>query len=132
MLGLPEVRLGILPGAGGTQRLPRLIGLARAKELLLTGRRIDARRAEVIGLVGRATSAEGLEPAVRELVGELAGCAPVSLAKAKESMDRGLSMSLGQALALEWSCYQATFQTEDRNEALAAFAEKRPPRFKGR
>jgi methylglutaconyl-CoA hydratase len=133
-LGLTEVRLGILPGAGGTQRLPRLIGAARAKELILLGRRISAARALEIGLVHRVVpaDADALAAAVEALARELEGCAPISVAKAKEAIDRGLDHDLDEGLAIERHCYEATLGTEDRLEGLRAFAEKRPPRYQGR
>jgi enoyl-CoA hydratase/carnithine racemase len=131
-LGLTEVRLGIMPGAGGTQRLARAIGPARARELILLGRRIDARRALEIALVHEVVPGAQLGDAVARLVEELSGCAPVSLAKAKEAIDRGLDVDLDAGLAIERACYEATLATEDRNEGLRAFAEKRPPRYQGR
>jgi methylglutaconyl-CoA hydratase len=130
-LGLTEVRLGILPGAGGTQRLTRLVGTARAKELILLGRRISAAKALEIGLVNAVVPVGGLEGAVVELAAELDGCAPVSVAKAKEAIDRGLDGSLDEGLRIERQCYEVTLATEDRNEGLRAFAEKRPPRYQG-
>lgn len=131
VMGLSEVRLGIMPGAGGTQRLARLIGVAGAKELVLTGRRIDARRALEIGLVSRVVPAAELRGAAAELAAELAGCAPLSVAMAKQAIDQGIDLPLDQALALERRCYDVTLLSEDRNEGLRAFAEKRPPRFTG-
>jgi enoyl-CoA hydratase/carnithine racemase len=132
-LGLTEVTLGIMPGAGGTQRLPRVIGAARAKEMILLGRRIDAARALEIGLVSQVVpDVAALRPAVDALAAELEGCAPISVAKAKEAIDRGLDGTLAAGLALERTCYQATLVTEDRNEGLRAFAEKRPPRYQGK
>jgi methylglutaconyl-CoA hydratase len=131
-LGLTEVRLGILPGAGGTQRLTRLVGAARAKELILLGRRISAARALEIGLVNAVVPGGGLTAAVEGLAAELDGCAPVSVAKAKEAIDRGLDVALDEGLVVERRCYDATLATEDRNEGLLAFAEKRPPRYQGK
>jgi methylglutaconyl-CoA hydratase len=131
-VGLTEVRLGIMPGAGGTQRLSRLIGAGRAKELILLGRRIDARRAHEIGLVNDVVPPGKLHEAVARLVDELAGCAPVSVASAKDAIDRGLDLGLDEALAVERACYEVTLATEDRNEGLRAFAEKRAPRYQGR
>jgi methylglutaconyl-CoA hydratase len=130
-LGLTEVRLGILPGAGGTQRLPRLVGAARAKELILLGRRVSAARALEIGLVHQVVPAAGLRAAVEALAAELEGCAPISVAEAKEAIDRGLDAAIDDGLAIERRCYEATLATRDRLEGLAAFAEKRPPRYQG-
>jgi enoyl-CoA hydratase/carnithine racemase len=132
VMGLSEVRLGIMPGAGGTQRLARLLGVARAKELVLTGRRIDAARALAIGLVSRVVPPGELARAGQELADELAACAPLSIAMAKRAIDEGVNLPIADALALERRCYDVTLMSEDRNEGLRAFAEKRPPRFTGR
>ena len=129
--GLTEVRLGIMPGAGGTQRLPRLIGVSRAKELILLGRRIDAARALDIGLVMAVTPFEHLHEAANDLLAELAGCAPVSISKAKEAIEGGIEVDMAAGLAIERACYDVTLFTEDRNEGLRAFADKRSPDFKG-
>jgi enoyl-CoA hydratase/carnithine racemase len=130
-LGLPEVGLGIIPGAGGTQRLPRAIGAARAKELILTARRVSAAEAQAIGLVGRVVPAAGLAEAALELAARVARNAPISLRQAKRAIDRGLALALPEALDLESAMYQACIPTADRREALLAFAEKRPPVFRG-
>jgi methylglutaconyl-CoA hydratase len=129
---LTEVRLGILPGAGGTQRLPRIAGVAVAKEMILLGRRIDARRALGCGLVMSVVPPAELGAACAAVVEELSGCAPVSIAKAKEAIDRGIDVGIDEGLRIERACYDVTLFTEDRNEGLAAFAEKRPPRYRGR
>jgi enoyl-CoA hydratase/carnithine racemase len=131
-VGLTEVRLGIMPGAGGTQRLPRLVGEARAKELILLGRRIPAARAFEIGLVNQVVPRSGLLPAVEALLGELAGCAPVSVQQAKSAIERAHGTTLEQGLELERQHYDVTLFSEDRDEGLAAFAEGRPPRYQGR
>jgi enoyl-CoA hydratase/carnithine racemase len=131
-LGLTEVKLGIMPGAGGTQRLPRLIGVAAAKELILLGRRISATRAFQLGLVNEVVPPGDLVGVVEGLLAELAGCAPLSVAKAKEAIDRGVDLPLDDALQLERRCYDATLFSEDRDEGLRAFAERRPPRFTGK
>jgi enoyl-CoA hydratase/carnithine racemase len=128
---LSEVRLGILPGAGGTQRLPRLIGVARAKELILLGRRVSARRAAEIGLVHAVVPQDLLEKTTEEWIAELRGCAPVSVAMAKRAIDEGVNLPIAEGLLLERRCYDVTLFTDDRNEGLRAFAEKRPPRFRG-
>jgi enoyl-CoA hydratase/carnithine racemase len=129
-LGLTEVRLGILPGAGGTQRLPRIVGPAVAKEMILLGRRLSAARALAVGLVHEVTG--DLREAVRALAAEIEGSAPISVARAKEAIDRGLDVTLDEGLAIERQCYEGTLATQDRSEGLAAFAEKRPPRYQGR
>jgi enoyl-CoA hydratase/carnithine racemase len=129
--GLTEVKLGIMPGAGGTQRLPRLIGVAAAKELILLGRRFDAARAHELGLVSAVVTPADLRTTIEAMLAELEGCAPVSIAKAKEAIDRGIDLPMAQALRLERACYEATLFTEDRNEGLRAFAQKRLPRYTG-
>ncbi|HET9627846.1 MAG TPA: enoyl-CoA hydratase-related protein [Kofleriaceae bacterium] len=131
-LGLTEVRLGIMPGAGGTQRLPRLIGDARAKELILLGRRVPAARALEIGLVHQVVPRGGLAAAADALLAELAGCAPLSVQSAKTAIERGYGRPITEALDIERECYDVTLFSEDRDEGLAAFAEGRPPQYKGR
>jgi enoyl-CoA hydratase/carnithine racemase len=131
-LALTEVRLGILPGGGGTQRLPRLIGEARAKELILLGRRISAARAFEIGLVNQVVPRAGLKAAVDALLAELEGCAPLSVRSAKVAIERGYGKPMTEALDIERECYDATLFSADRDEGLAAFAERRPPRYEGR
>lgn len=131
-VGLTEVRLGIMPGAGGTQRLPRIIGESRAKEMILLGRRIPAARAFEIGLVNQVVARAELGRAVEALLAELAGCAPVSVQQAKSAIERGHGRSLDEGLELERQLYDVTLYSEDRDEGLAAFAEGRPPRFQGR
>ncbi len=127
--GLPEVRLGILPGAGGTQRLPRLIGVARAKELILTGIRIGAERALELGLVNRV--ADDHEAAALELAAEVCKGAPISLMQAKKAVNEALDLHLDAGLRWERACYDVTIPTKDRLEGLKAFAEKRPPNYTG-
>ena len=131
-LGLTEVRLGIMPGAGGTQRLPRLVGVAAAKELILLGRRIDAARAERIGLVNAVVPRAELRRVIQGYLADLAACAPLSVQQAKKAIDRGIDLDIDAALRLERECYDVTLFSEDRDEGLRAFAEKRPPRFTGR
>ena len=130
--GLTEVRLGIMPGAGGTQRLPRLIGVARAKELVLRGRRIDAGEARGIGLVSQVVPLFDLSDQVELLLADLLASAPLSLKQAKQAIDRGTEVGIEEGLRIERECYDVTLFSEDRNEGLRAFAEKRPPQFKGR
>jgi enoyl-CoA hydratase len=131
-LGMTEVRLGIIPGAGGTQRLPRLIGEARAKEMILLGRRISAARALEYGLVTEVVGRGELPAAVARLIGELDGCAPLSVAAAKAAIERGHSKELTVGIEIERECYELTLYSGDRDEGLAAFAEGRPPRYRGR
>ncbi|MDX2094000.1 MAG: enoyl-CoA hydratase-related protein [Kofleriaceae bacterium] len=131
-VGLTEVRLGIMPGAGGTQRLPRLIGEARAKELILLGRRIPIARALEIGLVNQVVARGQLHAAVEGILSELGGCAPLSVVQAKTAIERGYGVPMDQALELERTCYEVTLFSADRNEGLAAFAAGRPPKYEGR
>jgi methylglutaconyl-CoA hydratase len=130
-LALPEVGLGIIPGAGGTQRLPRVIGAARAKELILTARRMGSAEALAVGLVTQVVPGPELQEAALALAQRVTRHAPISLRQAKRAIDGGLSLPLPQALDLENALYQACIPTADRREALAAFAEKRAPIFKG-
>lgn len=131
-VGLTEVRLGIMPGAGGSVRLPRLVGEARAKELVMLGRRIAAARAKEIGLVNDVVPRDTLRATADAYLAELAGCAPLSVAAAKSSIERGYGRSLAEALEIERECYERTLFSEDRDEGLLAFAEGRPPRYQGR
>jgi enoyl-CoA hydratase/carnithine racemase len=130
-LGLPEVGLGIIPGAGGTQRLARAIGVGRAKELILTGRRLRAEEALPLGLLSRVAAPGQLREAALALAEEVARNAPVSLRQAKRAIDGGFHLPLEAALAFERELYEACLGTRDRREALAAFAEKRRPQFTG-
>lgn len=131
-LGLAEVRLGIIPGAGGTQRLTRLCGVAVAKELTLTGRKIDAPTALRLGLVSAVVPDDRLDTAVAGLAAELAAAGPLALTEAKRAIDGGFGLPLPEALALERAAYERVLTTDDRDEGLRAFAEKRPPRFTGK
>jgi enoyl-CoA hydratase/carnithine racemase len=131
-MGLSEVRLGIIPGAGGTQRLARLCGIAVAKELILTGRRISAAEALRMGLVAQVTPDGELDKAVETLCAELASAAPLALAAAKQAIDRGCDEPMTKAIEIERACYESLLATHDRNEGLRAFAEKRPPCFQGK
>jgi enoyl-CoA hydratase/carnithine racemase len=131
IMGQPETSLAIIPGAGGSQRLPRIIGVAKAKELIFTARRIDAKTALEIGLVNRVVEPAELMTAALELAREIAKNGPIGVAQAKFAINYGMEASLGVALPLESAAYEATIPTKDRLEALAAFAEKRKPVFKG-
>jgi enoyl-CoA hydratase/carnithine racemase len=131
-IGLPEVRLGIIPGGGGTQRLSRLIGPARAKDLILTGRRVKAEEALAIGLIHRLAPAGELRKVAVDLAESILQNAPIAVAAAKHSIDRGFDLELDQALAFEHQQYELVLKSEDRLEGLRAFAEKRPAQFKGR
>ena len=131
VMGLTETSLAIIPGAGGSQRLPRIVGIARAKELIFTARRIDATTALGMGLVNRVVEPPELMPAALKLAREIAKNGPVGVAQAKFAINYGMEASLGVALPLESKAYEVTIPTKDRLEALAAFAEKRKPVFKG-
>jgi len=130
-LGLPEVGLGIIPGGGGTQRLARAIGSARAKDLILTARRVQGAEAVALGLVSAAVPAARLRDEALAWAGLVARNAPVSLRQAKRAIDGGLGLPLEEALDLENRMYQDCLGTKDRVEALRAFAEKRKPVFTG-
>jgi enoyl-CoA hydratase/carnithine racemase len=131
-LGLTETSLAIIPGAGGTQRLPRLVGRARAKDLILTGRRIDVVEAERIGLVDRIAPAGQLRETALALARQIADNGPVAVRAAKAAIDEGCDLPIAQGLEVEARCYERVLPTQDRLEALAAFAEKRKPRYTGR
>ena len=131
IMGLTETSLAIIPGAGGTQRLPRIIGIAKAKELIFTARRIDAKTALDIGLVNRVVEPDQLMPASLKMAREIAKNGPIGVAQAKFAINNGMEASLGVALPLESKAYEVTIPTKDRLEALEAFAEKRKPLFKG-
>lgn len=130
-IGLPEVRLGLLPSGGGTTRLPRLIGRAAALDLLLRGRQVEAGEAEHIGLVNRAVEAAELDRCARELAAELRALPPLAVREIKRCVDLGLDGSLSTGLALEERGNLALAQTADAREGVAAFTERRPPRFIG-
>jgi enoyl-CoA hydratase/carnithine racemase len=133
VLALPETTLGIIPGAGGTQRLPRVVGEARAKEMILLGRRVEAREALAWGLVNRV-SPDGVD-LVDDTVAWLrpiAEGAPIAQAAALEAIDRSFDTTLALGLELEKVSYDNVLVSADRREALEAFAAKRPPRFEGR
>ena len=130
--GLPETTLAIIPGAGGTQRLPRLIGRNRAKDLILTGRRLDAEEAHRIGLVDRVAGEAGVIEMARVRAALRARNGPVAVRAAKAAIDQGMEVPLAEGLAVEATCYEEVIPTQDRLEALAAFAEKRRPVFEGR
>jgi enoyl-CoA hydratase/carnithine racemase len=131
-LGLVETRLGIIPGAGGTQRLARIAGLAVAKELILTGRRIGGLVAKKLGLVNDVVPGLALAAAAADLAAELAGAGPLAVTQAKRAIDGGFDLPLAEALTHERDCYELVLESEDRNEGLRAFTEKRPPKFTGK
>jgi enoyl-CoA hydratase len=129
--GQPEVKLGLIPGYGGTQRLPRLVGRGRALQLLLTGEMIDAQEAYRIGLVNRVVAADQLLPAATALIQQMLTNAPLGLAGCIDAVDRGLDMPFEDALMLEATQFGVLITTTDTAEGTRAFLEKRPPRFAG-
>ncbi len=131
-LGLPEVKLAVIPGSGGTQRLPRVVGATRAKELILTGRVLTASEAEAIGLVNRVVPAGGAVAAARELGAEIAARGPVAVREAKRLIDTALDRDIGAGLAAEFEASERIFATEDMVEGARAFFEKRDPDYHGR
>ncbi|WP_328429763.1 enoyl-CoA hydratase/isomerase family protein [Streptomyces sp. NBC_00443] len=130
-LGLPEMKLGVLPGAGGTQRLPRLLPPAIAKQMILTGEPIDAERAWQLGLVNELAEPGGALAAAEKLAAGLTAGAPLALAAGKRLVDFGLGMDLETAIAYERESVTVLFSTEDRAEGLKAFRERRPGEFRG-
>jgi enoyl-CoA hydratase/carnithine racemase len=126
---LPEVGIGIVPGAGGTQRLPRLIGVTKAKELILTGRRISAEDALDMGLVSKVVPRSSLMEEARSLAEEIAANSPLAVAYAKAAVDLASETTIEQGLRYETAAIRATLVSEDYRIGLAAFAEKRAPEF---
>lgn len=131
-LGFPEVTLGIMPGAGGTQRLPRVVGSSVARELIFTGRMISAHEAKEIGLVNRVVGeGEALE-AAEELAQQMAENAPLALRNAKIALNNAENTGLASGIEHEGDLFALLFSTEDAQEGMAAFAERRRPEFKGK
>lgn len=128
----PEVNLGIIPGWGGTQRLPRLVGRNIAKEIVLTGEMISAQRAYEIGLVNRVVPREDLMETAREIARKILEKGPVAVRTAKSVMNRGIDLDLESACALEANAFAVMFSTGDGAEGMTAFLEKRKPAFTGR
>jgi enoyl-CoA hydratase len=132
LFGFPEVSLGILPGMGGTQRLPRLIGPALAKELIFTGRRIGAEEALSMGLVNRVVPRGEALDVAREVAGQIAANGPIAVRHAKAAANRALDVDLISGLEYETDQFALLFSTDDAREGMAAFVEKRKPQFQGR
>jgi len=130
--GTPEVNLGVIPGWGGTQRLPRMLPWCKAAELLLTGRPIDAQEAYRIGLVNKVVPQEQVMPTAKEWAELICRVGPLAVRAAKEAMVKGSSMSLEDGLRLESALFNHVIGTEDFNEGLTAYAEKRKPVFKAK
>ncbi len=132
IMGLPEIKLGIIPGYGGTQRLPRLVGMGKAKELIFTGDHISAQEALNIGLVNQVVPFADLDETVAKLCQKISSRGPVALHMAKVALNNGAQADLRTALEIEARCFSLCFGTEDRLEGMNAFLEKRKPEFKGK
>ena len=132
MMGLTETSLGIIPGAGGTQRLPRIVGVARAKEMIYTARRISAADALELGLVNRVVPGDKLNETSREMALAIAQNGPIALEQAKFAINKGVDTSLEEGLNIESNAYWHCIPTEDRLEGLKAFKEKRKPQYQGK
>jgi enoyl-CoA hydratase len=131
-IGQPEINLGIHPGFGGTQRLPRLIGKMRAKELLLTGRNITADEAYSLGLLNKVVDDEKLMEEVEQLAHSIADKSSVQTAFIKELVNKGINVDLNTGCSLEISYFSSSFSTNDQKEGMKAFLEKRKPMYKGK
>jgi enoyl-CoA hydratase/carnithine racemase len=130
--GLPEVRVGLIPGNGGTQTLPRIIGRMRAKEMIFTGKRIGAREALSLGMVNRVVPVDRVEEEMEKLATEICANSPVAVRQAKRAVDTGMEADLHTALQIEIEAYNVNLTSEDRQEGIRAFNEKRPPQWKNR
>ncbi|MGD2270137.1 MAG: enoyl-CoA hydratase-related protein [Desulfobacterales bacterium] len=131
-MGLTETRLAIIPGAGGTQRLPRLVGKGKAKELIFTGRRMDAAEALEIGLLNKMCEPDQLLDECLKMAAMICEAGPIAIEQAKYAINYGLETDLHSGLAIESNAYWVCIPTEDRLEGLAAFREKRKPVYKGK
>ena len=131
-LGQPEVKLGIIPGYGGTQRLPRLVGTGLAMQMVLTGEMISAQEAHRIGLVNEVVAADRLMARAEEIAGKIIGMAPLAIQYCMEAVNRGMNMTLQEGLFLEATLFGICCATEDKKEGTTAFLEKRPARFQGK
>jgi enoyl-CoA hydratase len=131
-MGQTEINIGLIPGWGGTQRLTRLVGRTKAKELVFTGRMIDAKTAEQLGIVNMVAPADKFKETVRQFALDLASKAPVAIKVAKALINNGADISLDSALALEREGFGVVASTEDLQEGVRAFTEKRKPAFKGK
>jgi enoyl-CoA hydratase len=130
--GQPEINIGIIPGGGATQRLPRLIGACKAKELIYTGDIINAEQAKHLGLINRVVPMEDLMPVAKELAGKIATKSAAALKLAKTAINRGMQTNLESGLKYEYELYGLALSLEDRVEGVNAFLEKRAPKFMGR
>ncbi len=131
-MGLTETRLAVIPGGGGTQRLPRIIGKAKAKELIFTGRRVDAREALDVGLVNQICEPHLLMDEAMIMAQMICEAGPIAIEQAKYAIDAGLETDLGTGLGIESNAYRVTIPTQDRLEGISAFLEKRKPVYTGR
>jgi enoyl-CoA hydratase/carnithine racemase len=131
-MGLTETRLAIIPGAGGTQRLPRLVGRGKAKELIFTGRRVDAQEALNIGLVNKVCDQTALLDECKKTAAMICETGPIAIEQAKYAINYGLETDIQTGLAIESNAYWVCIPTEDREEGLAAFKEKRKPVYQGK
>lgn len=132
VFGQPEIKLGVIPGIGGTQRLTRLVGRAKAMDLILTGRTMNAREAEASGLVSRVVPDDRVLPEAMEAAETIGSYGRPAVTAARESVDRALETGLRDGLVFERRVFHALFATEDQREGMSAFMEKRAPEFKGR
>lgn len=128
-MGQPETGLGIIPGSGGTQRLPRLVGVSKAKQLVFTGELIDAKTALEIGLVDKVVPPDQLMEETKKIAGTIASKPRIALALAKSAINRGLDMALQDGLSYEIECFAECFATKDQKEGMRAFLEKRKPNY---
>jgi len=131
IVGLPETSLAIIPGAGGTQRLPRLVGIGKAKELIYTGKRLNAQEAEQIGILEHVVELDELQNKALEICEAIASKGPLAIRAAKKAIQSGFDLPLDLGLRLETYEYERLLHTEDRMEGLNAFQEKRQPQYKG-
>ncbi len=131
-MGLTEARLAIIPGGGGTQRLPRIVGVAKAKEMIFTGKRIDAKESLDIGLANTVCKSEELMDKCMEFAQMINQTGPIAVEQAKYAINKGMETDLATGLAIESNAYRITIPTEDRVEGLKAFQEKRKPVYKGK
>jgi len=132
IFGVPEINLGIMPGSGATQRLPRLVGVAKAKEMLFTGDNVNAAEAYRVGLVNKVVPREKLMEEAMKMAKKLASKPKAALALIKRCVDNGLNMDLASGLTLEMDCFSIAFTSEDGREGINAFVEKRKPNYKGK
>ena len=132
LIGMPETRIGLIPDVGGSSRLPQVIGLGRAKEMVMTGKMINGDEAERIGLVNRTAPIANLGPVTQTLIDELLACAPVAVGLAKRVMDASARPALSATLELEVAMQELCARSEDYAEGAKAFREKREPEFSGR